>query len=161
MTLYYGKYRGKVESNVDPLLTGRIQVSCPAALGGGRMSWAMPSAPYGGSGVGFFAIPPKGANIWVEFEGGDTNHPIWSGCFWEPGQLPPDMAIPQKKVFKTDSATLTLSDLPAPLGGVTIETKDGKKITMNTLSIEITDGTWSIKLTPTSLSINGGALEVT
>lgn len=161
MTHHYGKYRGKVENNVDPQLTGRIQVSCPAVLGKGRMSWAMPSAPYGGSGVGFFAIPPKGANIWVEFEGGDTDYPIWSGCFWELGELPPDMAIPQKKVFKTDSATLTLNDLPGPAGGVTIETKDGKKITMSTLSIEITDGKWSIKLTPTSLSINGGALEVT
>jgi uncharacterized protein involved in type VI secretion and phage assembly len=161
MTQYYGKYRGKVENNIDPQLMGRIQVSCPAVLGGGTMSWAMPSAPYAGPGIGFFAIPPKGANVWVEFEGGNTDFPIWSGCFWALGDLTPDTAIPQKKMFKTDSATLTLSDLPGPLGGVTIETKDGKKITMNMLAIEITDGTWSIKLTPTSLSINGGALEVT
>lgn len=161
MTQYYGKYRGKVENNVDPQLMGRIQVSCPAVLGGGRMSWAMPSAPYAGSGVGFFAIPPNGANVWVEFEGGNTDFPIWSGCFWAIGDLPPDVAIPQKKVFKTDTATLTLSDLPGPLGGITIETKDGKKITMNALSIEITDGNWSIKLAPASVSINNGALEVT
>jgi len=161
MTQYYGKYRGKVENNVDPQLIGRIQVSCPAVLGSGRMSWAMPSAPYAGSGVGLFAIPPNGANVWVEFEGGNADFPIWSGCFWALGDLPPDVAVPQKKVFKTDNATLTLSDLPGPLGGVTIETKDGKKITMNTLSIEITDGKWSIKLTPASVSINNGALEVT
>lgn len=161
MTQYYGKYRGKVENNVDPQLMGRIQVSCPAVLGSGQMSWAMPSAPYAGSGVGFFAIPPNGANVWVEFEGGNTDFPIWSGCFWAIGDLPPDVAIPQKKVFKTDTATLTLSDLPGPLGGITIETKDGKKITMNALSIEITDGNWSIKLAPASLSINNGALEVT
>jgi hypothetical protein len=161
MTQYFGKYRGKVENNVDPQLMGRIQVSCPAVLGGGRMSWAMPSAPYAGPSVGFFAIPPNGANVWVEFEGGNTDFPIWSGCFWALGDLPPDVAIPQKKVFKTDTATLTLSDLPGPLGGITIETADGKKITMNALSIEITDGNWSIKLTPASVSINNGALEVT
>jgi hypothetical protein len=160
MTHYYGKYRGKVENNVDPLLSGRVQVSCPAVLGKGRMSWALPSAPYAGSGVGFFAIPPNGANVWVEFEGGNTDYPIWGGCFWELGEFPGDMAIAQKKVFKTENATLTLSDLPGPLGGVTIETKDGKKITMSTLSIEITDGKWSVKITPTSVSINGGALEV-
>jgi len=34
MTQYYGKYRGKVENNIDPQLMGRIQVSCPAVLGG-------------------------------------------------------------------------------------------------------------------------------
>ena len=81
MTQYYGKYRGKVENNIDPQLMGRIQVSCPAVLGGGTMSWALPSAPYAGPGIGFFAIPPKGANVWVEFEGGNTDFPIWSGCF--------------------------------------------------------------------------------
>ena len=161
MTHYYGKYRGKVENNVDPMLLGRIQVSCPAVLGKGRSSWALPSAPYGGPGVGLLAIPPNGASIWVEFEGGNTDYPIWSGCFWELGDLPADMGIAQKKVFKTDNATLTLNDLPGPAGGVTIETKDGKKITMSTLAIEITDGKWSVKITPASVSINGGALEVT
>jgi uncharacterized protein involved in type VI secretion and phage assembly len=160
MTLYFGKYRGKVENNVDSELRGRIQVSVPAVLGSGQMNWAMPSAPYGGPGVGFLAIPPVGAKIWVEFEGGDTDHPIWSGCFWERGDLPPDMAVAEKKFFKTDLATLTLNDFPGK-GGITIETNDGKKITISALAIEITDGTWSIKLTPASLSINGGALEVT
>jgi uncharacterized protein involved in type VI secretion and phage assembly len=161
MTDYYGKYRGKVENNVDPQRLGRIQVSCPSVLGDGPISWARPSAPYAGSGVGFLAIPPIGANVWVEFEAGNTELPIWSGCFWEDSELPSEMGMAEKKVFKTDAATLTLSDLPGPTGGVTIETKDGKKITMNAQSIEITDGKWSIKLTPGSVSINNGALEVT
>jgi hypothetical protein len=161
MTQYVGKYRGKVENNIDPQLMGRIQVSCPAALGNGKMSWAMPSAPYAGPGVGFFAIPPKGAHVWVEFEGGNTDFPIWSGCFWALGDLSPDTAIPQKKMLKTDTTTLTLSDLPGPLGGITIEMQGGKKITINMLAIEITDGTWSIKLAPEGVSINGSALVVT
>ena len=161
MTDYYGKYRGKVENNVDPQQLGRIQVSCPSVLGEGTISWATPSAPYAGSGVGFFAIPPVRANVWVEFEAGNTELPIWSGCFWEDKELPPDMGMAEKKVFKTDTATLTLSDLPGPAGGVTIETKDGKKITMNAQSIEITDGKWSIKLAPEGVSINGSALVVT
>jgi hypothetical protein len=161
MTQYFGKYRGKVENNIDPQLMGRIQVSCPAALGNGKMSWAMPSAPYAGPGVGFFAIPPKGAHVWVEFEGGNTDFPIWSGCFWALGDLSPDTAIPQKKMLKTDTTTLTLSDLPGPLGGITIEMQGGKKITINMLAIEITDGTWSIKLAPEGVSINGSALVVT
>lgn len=65
---FFGKYRGKVENNIDPMQLGRVQVKVPAVLGDGTMSWAMPCVPYAGSGVGFFAIPPNGANIWVEFE---------------------------------------------------------------------------------------------
>lgn len=161
MKRYYGKYRGKVENNVDPMLSGRIQVSVPNVLGRGRMSWAMPCAPYAGKGVGFFAIPPRGAHVWVEFEAGNTDHPIWSGCFWAPGEFPAQLAIAQMKVFKTDNTTLTLSDLPGPVGGITLETKDGKKIKMNAISIEITNGTWNIKLSQQSVSVNNGALEVT
>ena len=36
MSEFYGKYRGKVENNVDPMMLGRIQVSVPAVLGGGE-----------------------------------------------------------------------------------------------------------------------------
>lgn len=60
---YFGKFRGKVENTIDPLMLARIQISVPAVLGQGSLSWAMPCVPYAGPGVGFFAIPPVGANI--------------------------------------------------------------------------------------------------
>ena len=85
-TPYYGKYRGKVANPIDPLGLGRIQVEVPAVYGDGTLNWAMPCAPYAGPGVGFFVIPPKDANIWVEFEAGDIDSPIWSGCFWATGE---------------------------------------------------------------------------
>jgi uncharacterized protein involved in type VI secretion and phage assembly len=160
MKQYFGKYRGTVDNNIDPMAMGRIQVRVPNVLGKSGIHWAMPCAPYAGKGVGFFTIPPVGANVWVEFEGGDTRHPIWSGCFWAKGEFPAQLAVPQMKVLKTEGATLTLSDVPGA-GGVTIETKDGKKITMNAMAIEITNGPWSIKLTTKSVSINNGALEIT
>ncbi|MCB1831203.1 MAG: baseplate assembly protein, partial [Gammaproteobacteria bacterium] len=69
MTQFFGKYRGSVENNVDPQMMGRIQVSVPAVLGDGTLSWAMPCVPYAGPGVGLFTLPPNGANVWVEFEG--------------------------------------------------------------------------------------------
>ena len=118
MTQFFGKYRGKVENNVDPMQLGRVQVGVPAVLGGGRLSWAMPCVPYAGPGVGFFAIPPVGANIWVEFEDGKPDSPIWSGCFWGTGEAPALAA--ETKVFKTDCITLTFSDMPGA-GGVTLE----------------------------------------
>jgi uncharacterized protein involved in type VI secretion and phage assembly len=160
MTYFLSKYRGTVENNIDPMQLGRIQVSVPSVLGEGRMSWAMPCVPYAGSGVGFFAIPPMGANVWVEFEGGDLDYPIWSGCFWGVGEVPAMPAIAEMKVLKTDMGTITLNDLPG-VGGITIETTTGMKIEINALGIEITNGQGgSIKLTGPQVSINDGALDV-
>ena len=161
MSTFYGKYRGKVENNVDPQQQGRIQVSVPAVLGEGTLSWAMPSAPYGGPQVGLFAIPPTGANVWVEFEGGDPNYPIWSGCFWGIGEGPDPLALAQKKILKTDTATITVDDTPGA-GGIKIETATGMKIEVNPMGIEINNGQGaSIKLSGPQISLNDGALEVT
>ncbi|HDY83216.1 MAG TPA: baseplate assembly protein [Halieaceae bacterium] len=160
MNRFFGKYRGKVENNIDPMQLGRVQVSVPAVLGEGSMSWAMPCVPYAGSGVGFFAIPPEDANVWVEFEGGDPDYPIWSGCFWGVGEVPALPAIAEMKVLKTDMGTITLNDLPGA-GGITIETATGMKIIISALGIEINNGQGgSIKLTGPQVSVNEGALEV-
>ena len=160
MTKFFGKYRGKVENNIDPMQLGRVQVSVPAVLGDGHMSWAMPCVPYAGPGVGFFAIPPVGANIWVEFEGGDPDYPILSGCFWGVGEVPALPAIAEMKVLKTDMGTITINDLPGA-GGITIETTTGMKIVISVLGIEISNGQGgSIKLTGPQVSVNEGALEV-
>ncbi|MGD2157014.1 MAG: phage baseplate assembly protein V [Anaerolineales bacterium] len=161
MTDFFGKYRGSVVNNVDPQQMGRVQVSVPAVLGEGRMSWAMPCTPYAGSGVGFFAIPPIGANVWVEFEGGDPDYPIWSGCFWGVGEVPALPAIAENKVLKTSTATITLNDLPGA-GGITIETITGMRIAISVTGIEISNGQGaSIQMTGPQISLNNGALEVT
>jgi Type VI secretion system/phage-baseplate injector OB domain len=115
-----GKYRGKVVANVDPLFQGRILADVPA-VPGGRLGWALPCTPYAGRDVGFYAIPPIGANVWIEFEGGDPNYPVWVGCFWGPGDMLrlPKRPSPEVKVFKTEFATLTVTDVPET-GGVTL-----------------------------------------
>lgn len=161
MTQYYGKYRGKVENNKDLMQLGRVQVSVPAVLGEGRSSWAMPCIPFGGSNVGWFAIPPVGANVWVEFEGGNTDYPIWSGCFWGTGECPAAPALDMMKVFKTDTATITINDTPG-VGGIKIETTSGMKIEISARGIEINNGQGaSIKLNGPKVSLNDQALEVT
>ncbi len=161
---FFGKYRGKVENNVDPMFLGRVQVSVPAVLGAGRMSWALPCAPYAGPQLGLFTVPPVGANVWVEFEAGDPDYPIWAGCFWGAGEVPASPAVPQMKVLKTDGITLTLSDLPGA-GGLTLEVNPPVvatplKMVFNASGIELTNGAASVKLTPASVSLNNGALEV-
>jgi hypothetical protein len=161
---FYGKYRGKVSNNLDPLQMGRLQVTVPEVLGDGRLSWALPCAPFAGPGVGFFALPPVAANVWVEFEGGDPDFPIWAGCFWDPGQTPAKPAIPQMVVLKTLGITLQLSDIPGG-GGLTIEVNPPAvaiplKMTFTSAGIEIRNGKNSVKLTPVSVNVNDGALEV-
>jgi Type VI secretion system/phage-baseplate injector OB domain len=164
MRQFFGKYRGTVENNLDPMQQGRVQVKVPAVLGDGRLSWAMPCAPFAGPSVGFFAIPPTGANVWVEFENGDPDYPIWTGCFWGPGEVPALPAIAAMKVLKTDAVTVTISDLPGA-GGLTIEVNPPAvatplKLAFTAAGIELTNGAASVKLTPASVSVNNGALEV-
>jgi uncharacterized protein involved in type VI secretion and phage assembly len=158
-TKYYGKYRGEVTDNQDPLTLGRIRAKVPAIFGGNDSGWATPCAPYAGKGVGFFFIPPVGAKVWIEFEGGDPENPIWSGGFWETGDTPKTPASPDVKVIKTDSATITLDDT-AGAGSLTIETTSGLKIVMDSTGIELSNSSSKVKLTSSSVSINDGALEV-
>jgi Type VI secretion system/phage-baseplate injector OB domain len=125
MKQFFGKYRGKVISSKDPENLGRIQVTVPAVLGEGIQSWAMPCTPYAGKDIGLFTVPPVGSNIWVEFEGGDTDYPIWSGCFWGQGELPQNAQVdePDKvQVFRTEGITCTLSNF-GNNKGITLEVK--------------------------------------
>lgn len=164
MSKYFGKYRGQVANNVDPMLQGRLQVTCPAVLGQGRSSWAMPCTPYAGSGVGVVFTPPVGANVWVEFEGGDPDYPIWAGCYWGTGERPTDAALFTQHLIKTDGVTIKIDATPG-VGGVTIEVSPPavgvpSKIVFGTSSVEITMGAASIKLDPAQVNVNNGALEV-
>jgi uncharacterized protein involved in type VI secretion and phage assembly len=160
MTQFLGKYRGTVEANVDPRKMGRLQVSVPAVLGDSQLSWAMPCVPYAGPGVGFFAMPPVGANVWVEFEDGDQDYPIWSGCFWDEEDVPADPAVAEMKVLKTDVGTITIDDTTGA-GSITIETNTGLKIVMDTSGIEINNGQGGkIALSGPQVAVNEGALEV-
>lgn len=162
MTRFYGKHRGIVANNIDPQQLGRLQIEVPTVLGDSRLSWAMPCVPYAGPGVGFFFIPPVGARIWVEFENGDPDFPIWVGGFWDQSSdIPASTPIAEIKIIKTDTATLTLDDTPGA-GGVTLETTAGMKILINAQGIEIDTGQGAtVKLQGPKTSINGAALEVT
>jgi hypothetical protein len=164
VTRFYGKYRGKVTANADPLMRGRVQVSVPAVLGTGRLSWAEPCVPYAGPGVGLFAVPPTGANVWVEFEAGDPDRAILAGCFWGTGEAPAVPALPGVKMWKTDAVTVTLSDLPG--GGLTIEVGPPVvavpvRISCTGAGLELSAGPAGVKLSGPTVSVNNGALEVT
>lgn len=117
---FYGKYRGTVASPVDPLFKGRVQVIITVG-GPPLLVWAEACTPFAGPGVGFYAIPPTGAGVWIEFEEGDLDKPIWTGCWWRAGEVltmlspdlpPPDPATsPTMVVLRTLTTRLKLDTL--------------------------------------------------
>lgn len=164
-TQFFGKFRGVVTDNKDPLQIGRIRARVSDVMGDQESGWAMPCFPFGGSGMGFFALPSVGAGVWIEFEHGDPDCPIWSGCWYGTlAEVPPELlAPPYKKVLlKTEGGTsITLDDTPG-LGGITLETASGQKIKLAATGIEIDNGLGAkITMQGPQVSVNNGALDVT
>jgi uncharacterized protein involved in type VI secretion and phage assembly len=154
---FYGKFRGVVTDVHDPLMTNRIRARVPDVLGNDESGWALPALPFGGRGMGLFALPSVGAGVWIEFERGDPNFPVWSGSWWgSAAEVPPALLAPpyQKTMIKTAAGhTITLDDTPGT-GGITLETATGQKIVLNARGIEISNGLGaSIKLLGANTSI--------
>ncbi len=164
-TKFYGKYRGTISDINDPLMTFRIKANVPDVYGDQESGWAMPCLPFGGGGMGFFALPKVGSGVWIEFEHGDPDYPIWSGCW--PGSaadVPPLLLAPpyKKLMIKTEGGNSILIDDTPGIGGITLETAGGQKIIMTPMGIEIDNGMGAkIAMTGPQVSINNGALEVT
>ena len=164
----YGKHRGKVVDPVDPLQLGRILALVPA-ISEMPLSWAMPATPYAGADVGFFAIPPIGANVWIEFEGGDVNYPIWSGCFWGEGQVPAEPAVPTTIMLKTTLGAFSINDLDAELK-LSLTAPDGLmslvmnptgiKLSLNEISISITQEAITLSYAPSTVEITPEGITV-
>jgi uncharacterized protein involved in type VI secretion and phage assembly len=161
---FYGKFRGKVTDINDPLMIGRIQAKVPDVMGDEDSGWAMPCAPFGGSGMGFFALPTVGAGVWIEFEHGDPDYPIWSGCwFGSAAEIPAVLLAPpyKKMMIKTDGGNSILLDDTPGIGGITLETSGGQKIKMSATGIEIDNGMGgTITLVGPKVAINNDALEI-
>ena len=71
-----------VVNNIDPMQLNRLQVQVPDVAGLIPATWAMPCVPVAGIQNGMVALPIIGSGVWIEFEQGDPDYPIWVGCFW-------------------------------------------------------------------------------
>ncbi len=161
---YFGKYRGLVADNQDPLMTGRVRATVPDVLGSQQSGWALPCAPFGGPQTGFFAIPVVGAGVWIEFEHGDPEYPVWSGCWWgSAADMPPLLLAPPYQklmVITSGGQSVTLDDSPG-IGGITLTTSGGQKLVLSSTGIVIDNGMGAkIELTGPQVNVNSGALEV-
>jgi uncharacterized protein involved in type VI secretion and phage assembly len=164
---FYGKYRGTVLNNVDPMMQGRLQLIVPDVAGLLPVTWALPCVPLAGIQNGMVALPMIQSGVWVEFEHGDPDFPIWVGCFWGSAAEVPALArITPPGVaaitFQTPLQNgLTISDLPGPSGGIMLKTATGATLIVNDTGIFIQNGKGaSIVLAGPSVNINAGALTI-
>jgi len=165
---YYGKHRGLVLNNIDPLQRGRLLVQVPDVTGLGTSSWALPCVPMAGVQMGVYTVPMVGAGVWVEFEGGDVDYPIWCGGFWSTAAEVPALALagvpgnPNIVMQTSLQNTFVTSDLPGPTGRIMLKSTTGASIIVNDTGIYIQNGKGaSITLLGPSVTINNGALMIT
>ncbi|MCW5609376.1 MAG: baseplate assembly protein [Rubrivivax sp.] len=163
---FYGKYRGVVVNNVDPMQIGRIQAIVPD-VSPIPSSWAMPCLPWAGINTGIYTVPPPGSGVWIEYERGDPDYPIWVGGYWGTAAEVPMLAravppaVPGITIQTTLKNGLTISDVPGPTGGILIQTTTGAMISVSDVGIVISNGKGAvINMTGPTVDVNLGALTV-
>jgi hypothetical protein len=155
---FYGKYRGFVVDNEDKANLGRLRLKVPNVLGNDVVTgWALPCVPYGGAAdQGFLFIPEREAGVWVEFEEGDLEFPIWVGTFWskpddqnevpkpnkEDGSEEDDVQNPpSRKIIKTKKGhTIQFEDKDGKEMIIIVQNTDDKRrnvVTMNKDGIKV------------------------
>jgi uncharacterized protein involved in type VI secretion and phage assembly len=164
---FYGVYRGTVVNNVDPLQTGRIMATVPDVSGLTPTTWAMPCVPIAGKQMGVFMVPQIGSGIFVQFEGGDPDRPVWVGGWWGDVAEVPALALagvpgnPNIVIQTTLQNAIVVSDLPGPTGGIMLKSTTGASIIVNDTGIYIQNGKGaSIVMMGPTVTINAGALVV-
>lgn len=170
---YYGKYRGTVIPPMDSTMTGKINAL--VTVGGAPMPVVADACtPFAGPGVGFYVIPPFGAGVWIEFEEGDLDKPIWTGCYWRTGEVPlmlmpdPTPPVPGTVILRSATSRLKLEMLT---GIATLESllppatpATPVRVQITPLFVEISFSSAgkpnTINVSPLGVSINGDALMV-
>ena len=177
---FYGKYRGIVVDNNDPATLGRLKLCVPSVLGDTVVTgWATACVPYGGAAdQGFLFVPDVGAGVWVEFEEGDLEFPIWTGTFWSksdacnelprpngadgtPAAAPEEPQPPTCKIIKTAKGhTIQFEDAKGKESILLYDAVNGNRITMDANGIVVTDGEGNtITLGKAGITIGGKATE--
>lgn len=82
---FFGVYRAIISNVMDPEKRGRIKVYCSSVYGEGIESgWILPAMQFIGNGFGLYCIPPSSIQgkrnyVWLMFEMGDPDYPVWFG----------------------------------------------------------------------------------
>jgi hypothetical protein len=180
---YYGIYSATVLSNLDPMQLGRITVSVPDVSSVTPTTFVKPCVPLAGKQMGTYMVPQIGAGVWVQFEAGDPDRPVYTGGWWgdvlelpQAALAPPALPLGQNIVFQTGLQHLLLisdavpapmmAPIPAPVtpgtGGIVLRSPSGAMIVVNDTGIYINNGKGAtVELVGASVMVNKLALVVT
>ena len=106
---YYSCYRAFVFDVDDPEKLQRIKLIIPQVSGNQAYNyWAYPRNVFFGPGYGSQVLPQKGDVVWVEFEGGAPEVPIWSHGHPARKEYPedPDLKDPKCYWFRTPEGNI-------------------------------------------------------
>lgn len=137
---YYSSYRGFVYSNEDPENLNRLQLLVPHL--NPRVpdeTWAYPKNNYSGNGYGLHILPKKGNMVWVEYEFGNLDNPIWSFGHYSENQKAEEFTDDNIFGFKTPAGSLVIINDNEGEESISIKLKDYKdtiEITPDILTIE-------------------------
>jgi hypothetical protein len=157
---YFGKYRGIVTDVGDPDNQCRIRATVPAVLGEQACSWALPVAPFAGDGHGMVLLPKVGSGVWIEFEAGQLDNPIWSGAWWASGQRPEPQGDGVRVIVSEKGHKVILDDEANEVRIVHGDEVIAKTITITDSEIVITCGACEIKISNENISLNNGLIKV-
>lgn len=108
--VYYGTYRAVVVDNNDPTKQGKLKIRCDIVHGDATCEvWAWPVSPWASSDCGMWVIPDKGDSIYVMFDHGRADAPLWFGGWWGSNEPTEDMTL-KKVVLATKEGMKVVLD---------------------------------------------------
>lgn len=152
---YFGKYKGIVKE-IDES-RARIKALVPDVYDDKISPWALPSAPFAGPQHGFVTIPEENDGVWIEFEGGDPNKPIWSGGWWATDEMPSPASAKTRVFATTKNHKIIINDEDDE---IKLSHADGAEIILTKDEIIFKIGDTKIVLSRQDVNINNGALKV-
>lgn len=115
---------------------------------------------------GFFFIPKKDDNVWVEFGAGDINNPIWTGV-WYPKEKTPETVDAQaptsfQKIIRTASGqVIQLDDSDGSEKLVVTDEKNKNTIIMDKNGIKLSVGDdVNITMDSTGITLNASTINL-
>lgn len=157
---YFGKYRGVVTDVDDPSNQCRIRATVPAVLGEQACGWALPAAPFAGDGHGMVMLPKVGSGVWIEFEAGRLDNPIWSGAWWAGGQRPDPQGAAVRVIVSEKGHKVILDDEANEVQIVHGDAIIPKVIKITDREIVLTCGACNITITNENISLNDGQIKI-
>jgi hypothetical protein len=149
---YFGKYRGLVESVDDPEKQGFITCRVPSVYKGEISPPCLPAVPFAGPNYGVLWLPQKGDGVWVEFEDGNPNLPIWTGFWWARREQPTDGSAKKRVIVTPAGLKVILDD---DKGSISLQNKTAAEITMTGSEITLRVAQTKVVIDAAGFSVNG------